>query len=245
MASSFFPQQSSWDPRVLLNNNDISVKVQHHLVNVYSLLACSTVAAATGAQFDIRYNVHGFLSTIAMFALMFFVMQTRGNTPERLASFLAFGFLQGVSIGSLIELASVVDRSLVPQACVATALTFGAFAVGATLSQRRSLLYLYGLCYSALSWLLWFSFANWFFQSRALHNVQVYAGLGVMACFVAADTQKIIEVADMGMGDAIKDAMELFIDLIGIFVRILIVLVQNSEQQRKRNEDKKNSTRRR
>ena len=242
-SASFFDNGRAWDPRVLLKDNDIGPKVQAHLLNVYGLLSATTVVSAVGAQFDIAYRVHGILSTMACFAAMFYVMTTRGNTPDRLAGLLGFGFLQGVSLGGLIEIAGFIDPTILPQACVATALTFGAFALGAIMSQRRSLLYLYALCSAGLSWLMWFSIANWFFQSRALFNVQVYAGLGVMAAFVAADTQKIIEVADLGLGDAIKDAMELFVDLVGLFVRILIILIQNSES-RKREEERKNSRRR-
>jgi len=154
-----------------------------------------------------------------------------------------FGFFQGISIGNLVLIAGIMDTSILPNALVATTLTFGAFAFGAMMSKRRSLLFLYSGCLSALSWLMWFGIANWFLRSNTIFNIQLYAGLAVMTCFVAADTQKIIEVADMGHGDAIQDAMNLFVDLVAIFVRILVVLIKNSERN-KREEERSRSRRR-
>jgi FtsH-binding integral membrane protein len=44
------------------------------------------------------------------------------------------------------------------------------------------------------------------------------------------------------MGDAIRDALELFVDLIGIFVRILAILLKNTE---KREQEKRRPNKRR
>ena len=45
--------------------------------------------------------------------------------------------------------------------------------------------------------------------------------------YILFDTQMIIERADRGDYDYIKHSLDLFVDLIGLFVRILIIAVSN------------------
>merc|ERR1711871_106275 len=57
--------------------------------------------------------------------------------------------------------------------------------------------------------------------------------------YVVFDTQMIIEKADRGDRDVVQHAMQLFLDLIAIFVRLLIILMKNAQQngqQRRRDE---------
>ena len=45
--------------------------------------------------------------------------------------------------------------------------------------------------------------------------------------YILFDTQMIIERADRGDYDYIKHSLDLFVDLIGLFVRLLIIAVSN------------------
>lgn len=57
-------------------------------------------------------------------------------------------------------------------------------------------------------------------------QAQLYIGLIVMSGFVLFDTQNIMEKRRIGSTDCIKHSVELFIDLISLFRRILIILTQ-------------------
>jgi FtsH-binding integral membrane protein len=57
---------------------------------------------------------------------------------------------------------------------------------------------------------------------------------------VIYDTQVMIERAASGSKDLVADAMQLYLDFIAIFVRILIILLENA----KKDEKKKSNNRR-
>ena len=60
-----------------------------------------------------------------------------------------------------------------------------------------------------------------------------------MCGFVLYDTQKIVEKSRNGDRDFILHAMDLFIDFLSIFKRLLVILM-DKESQNKRNRNKKN-----
>ena len=61
--------------------------------------------------------------------------------------------------------------------------------------------------------------------------------------FVVFDTQLIIEKLELGDVDNVKHALDLFIDLVGVFVRVLVLLMRNAENKDDRR--KRSSTSRR
>jgi FtsH-binding integral membrane protein len=171
---------------------------------------------------------------IGMSLLMFGLVFDNKPPEEKVPKLLLFGFLQGASFGSLIELAFYVDPLIVLQAFLATVFVFFSFAGVATFSQRRSFFYLYGTLASALSWLTFTSFLNIFFQSQILFHGSLYIGLAVFVSYVILDTQMIIERADLGDRDYVKHALELFLDLAAIFVRMLIIFLKMREDSAQR-----------
>ena len=67
-------------------------------------------------------------------------------------------------------------------------------------------------------------------------QLQLYVGLGVFCGYVLFDTQMIVEKAAGGDKDHIKHALELFIDFVEIFYRLVIILMKNAQE--KNREDK-------
>ena len=174
------------------------------------------------------------IGLIGTFVLLFVLMTQSDRTasPARTGLFLAFSASYGLVLSGLVNDILYVDPSILITALLGTVCTFAAFSVGSLVSKRRSLLYLGGLLGSALSWLAMAVLVNIFLRWEAIYLLNLYGGLLMLIGFVVYDTQIIIERSSGGDMDAIGHAVTLFVDFVGIFVRLAVILLRNSEKRR-------------
>jgi len=215
--------------------NDIGPRVRSHVVNVYMTLGATILAASLGSLAYLTYHIGGTWSALAGFALLFWLASVpQSDVPKRTAILGGFGVLQGLSIGPLLEAVIDIDPRIVVTAFVGTVVVFACFSASALYAQRRSYLYLGGMLSSGLSLLVTLGFLNIFFRSTAAANVSLYVGLLLFSGFVIFDTQLMIERCDQGNTDYVMDALNLFLDFVSIFVRLLIILADNKKSDNKR-----------
>jgi len=215
--------------------------VQQHLARVYSTLALTLLTTCVGVVVDLRFHLGGTLSAIAGILLLV-SLGMQQDVQTRVAMLGGYGFLQGLSLGPLIALAIRVDPAILVTALLGTLTVFTCFSLSAIYSPRRSYLYLGASLGSALSFLCVLSLVSFFWRPVFLHSVELYFGLAVFCAFILYDTQLMIEKAELGSDDFVHHALELFLDFLGIFIRLLIILLENS-QNKKKDEDKKKSRR--
>ncbi|XP_012251561.1 probable Bax inhibitor 1 [Athalia rosae] len=220
-------------------NNRLEAPVRQHLKNVYGCLSLSTVSAASGAYIHMYTDFlqAGLLTTIGALGLLFALLSTPDNDKNqklRLGYLLGFAFLSGLGMGPLLEAVISVDPSIVVTALVGTTLMFVSFSISAILAERGRWLYFGGTLMTMLNAILLISLANLFLRSPIVHQIHLYLGLLVMSGFVLYDTQLIIEKRRMGSKDFVAHSLDLFIDFIGVFRRLLIILTQKEQQNRKR-----------
>lgn len=178
--TSFFDSQSSssrnrWNYDSLKNFRQISPVVQNHIKRVYLTLCCAIAASAVGAFLHVLWNIGGFLTTLACFGTIIWLLSTPPfEEQKRLSLLMASALFQGASIGPLIDLAIAIDSSLILTTFVATSLAFACFSAAALVARRREYLYLGGLLSSGLSILMWLHFASSVFGgSTALFKFEV------------------------------------------------------------------------
>ncbi|XP_061712359.1 bax inhibitor 1 isoform X1 [Cydia pomonella] len=218
--------------------NRLEPPVRQHLKNVYGALTMTCASACAGVYVDYAIFQAGLLSAIAGIGFMLMLLATPDdygkNTNKRLGYLLGFGLTSGMGLGPLLAIVNAIDPAIIVTALLGTTLVFVCFSIAAMLAERGSWLFLGGTLGTLVSSMAIMSLFNIFMQSRILYQTHLYLGLLMMCGFVLFDTQLIIEKRRLGNKDFVQHALELFIDFIGIFRRLLIILTQKEEQDRRR-----------
>ncbi|XP_066998057.1 probable Bax inhibitor 1 [Anabrus simplex] len=220
-------------------NNKLEEPVRQHLKNVYACLTFSTIAAGVGGYIHVFTEIlsANLFSVIAAMGLVMALMATPDNGKNRklrLGYLLGFAFFTGLGMGPLLQVVIDVDPSIIVTAFFGTSLIFISFSACAMLAERGRWLYLGSTLMTLLSTLVILTLANIFFGSTLVFQAYLYVGLALMCGFVLYDTQLIIEKRRHGDKDFISHSVDLFMDFIGIFRRILVLLTQREEQKRNR-----------
>jgi len=151
---------------------------------------------------------------------------------------MSFAAATGLSTGPLLDMAMRINPGVIVTAFMATCMIFGSFTLAALYAPDRKFLYLGGILLSTLSTMFWLSLANIFLGSALLFNGMLYVGLVVMCGFVLYDTQMIIEKCRRGDKDYIWHSVDLFIDFVDIFRRLLIILaMKDANRDNKKRRD--------
>lgn len=214
----------------------INAQVQSHLKSVYAILIMMMAAAVFGVSVDRTYHISGFATLTACFLSILIVRFTHpprsdqrsteevANEHYRVVLVILIGFLQGVGVARFVSFVIDIDPRIISSALSLTVAVFACFSLSAMLARRRSLLYL-GALLGVASMLLFFgAVVNLYLRSAVLFNLQMYVGAMVFSVYVAFDTQMIIERASQGDCDYAFHALNLFIDFVLLFVRILAIL---------------------
>uniref|UniRef100_A0A1D1XDU4 Putative Bax inhibitor 1 n=1 Tax=Anthurium amnicola TaxID=1678845 RepID=A0A1D1XDU4_9ARAE len=221
------------------NMSDLTKPIKQHLIKVYATLTFLCLLTAIGSYAHITglFLFGGGLLSFLAGLVSLVVIAALPDTPDyktlRYGLLFNFAFMEGLSIGPLVDHALEIDSSgqIVLMATTFTTLIFGSFTLSSMLSDRRTFIYLGGILASAISMLFWMSLVNTFIGSKMLFTAELYLGLFVFCGYVIYDTQLIIHRAKIGSRDVVRHTLDLFIDLIGIFVRILYILIKNSEEK--------------
>lgn len=235
-------------PATFLKFTNLDVRVQKHLQRTYATLLAALALSAVGCAADLAYHVSGIITYLAALGCLVGLSMTP-STPhtlnKRYAMLAGFSFCQGASLGGLVGLAAAISPSLVLTAFMCTAAIFLSFSLAALLSPRRSFLYLGGWLASAVSGLMVLRMSTWLFGGAVVaFQAELYVGLLVFAGYTIFDTQLIVEKAAAGSVDHVRSALDLLVDVLALFVRVLVILVRNAERKQQEEARRKSSKRR-
>jgi len=212
--------------------------VQSHLKAVYGCLTMTSLAAAAGAYVHIftdflsGFGIMAALAPLGLLIALTMTEDTGKNQTLRLGLLLGFGFATGLGMGPLLDMAISVDPAIVMTALLGTIVVFACFSACALFSERFTFIYLGGPLLSMLTAMSLMSLAALMFGSRMLMQVQIYLGVLLFSGFVLYDTQLIVEKRRAGDKDFIRHSVDLFLDFVALFKRIVIILTQKAAKER-------------
>lgn len=219
-------------------------EVKTHLQKVYTTMGLALVSCAVGSYVHLSgiftAGLLTLLGTVGALIGLYAMRPTLENQPKRFGLLMLIAGLCGVSQGPLLGQVINIDPSIVMTALLATSFIFICFSLSALLSDQRKFLFLGGILFSGLSWLLLFGFLNIFFRSQLIFQARLYIGLAIFCGFILYDTQLIVNKRMNGDTDFIGHCLDLFMDFINLF-RVLLVLLTDKEV--KRGGDKRGSRR--
>ncbi|KFK31394.1 hypothetical protein AALP_AA6G106400 [Arabis alpina] len=93
------------------------------------------------------------------------------------------------------------------------------------LARRREYLYLGGMLSSGFSMLTWLK--NSEFASSSV-EFQLCFGLVIFVGYIVFNSQNIIEKAHCGDMDYVNHSLIFFINFVGVFIHVLIIMLKNS-----------------
>ncbi|KAK6624960.1 hypothetical protein RUM43_005251 [Polyplax serrata] len=224
-------------------NGRIEEPVRKHLRNVYACLSLSTGAAAVGACISVHTQLltAGFLSLIASLILLLVLQFTPPNGKNnnlRLGYLLGFAFFAGICVGPLVSFAVEINPSIIVSALIGTVLIFCCFTLSVLFAPKGYWLFIGAPLSTLLSTLALLSLGNIFFASTWLFQVNIYFELLAMCGFVIYDTTIIMEKCRMNDRDFIRHTLDLFIDIISIFKRLLAILIEKERNSKSRSKNK-------
>lgn len=201
--------------------------VRQHLTRVYSLLGVGIAVAALGSASmfltPLGKMIPYWLPAIGGFVPLLWLMWAPPANPQlKLGLYFAFTFLEGMAIAPIVYMS--MAKGTLGTALVLTGAVFFGFSAAAYLSPRASLVAFQGPLYGMLLGLVAVSLLNMFYPTAFAHSLILYGGLALFSVFVAVDTQAMIERARCGAGDHVQDALQMFLNVINIFVRIAQIL---------------------
>jgi len=213
--------------------------LKNHLKNVYSCLALALMAAAVGAYVHVatdwlKGNVLCSLAAVVVLLILYATPDNGHNQKLRIGYLLTFAFFSGLGTGPLLDFAISINPSIIVTAFFGTCVIFGCFTIAALYAPDRKYLYLGGILMSLLTTMFWMGIANLFMQSRFVFMLNLYGGLALICGFVLYDTQLIIEKRRRGDDDFIWHSVDLFIDFMDVFRRLVIILASKEQRSKKK-----------
>jgi FtsH-binding integral membrane protein len=201
--------------------------VRAHMVRVYNLLALGVASAAVGSMAmmltPLGKTIPYWLPMFGGFVPLIWLMWAPpASIQARLALFFAFTTLEGMTLAPLIKL--TLAKGVLGSALVLTGAVFLGFSAAALAAPRASMLALQGPLFGMLLGMVAISILNIFYPTAFAHSIVLYGGLAIFSLFVAVDTQAMIERAACGNSDHVGDALQMFLNVVNIFVRIAAIL---------------------
>ena len=196
----------------------------------YAVVFLGIIVTCLGAAFAISQPsimsavaAHPFLMLIAVFAPLFLVMRNVRAFPQNVILTGLFTFAEGVWLAPLLYMAERSQPGVTNQAALLTLGTFAALTAFVWFSRRDfsawGSFFMVGLVVLLIT-----SLMNIFFRSQVAGLYISAAAVFVFGGLLVFDTWRILRSGQYGEQDYVAAAVQIYLDLLNMFLAILSLL---------------------
>ena len=196
----------------------------------YALVFASVVVTMLGAAFAVTQPSlftavaqHPFLTFLCALVPLWMAMRNHRTFPQNLAFTFLFTFIEGIWISPLLVLYERLQPGILGQAGLLTFTTFGVLSLYAIVS-RRDFSAWGGFFMIGLWVLIATSLLNMFFRNTTASLWLAAATIFVFGGLLVFDTWRIVRSGAYGEDDYVPAAVQIYLDLLNIFLAILQLL---------------------
>ncbi len=196
----------------------------------YGLVFVSVIVTMLGTAFGLTQPAlltatmqHPFIAMLCMFAPLFMVMRAPREYPRNIILTLLFTFIEGIILAPVIALYGQSQPGIVGEAALLTLTTFGVLSLFAVFSRRD--FSAWGSFFGVGLFVLFATMLlNLFFHNP---TADLWISAGVLVVFsglLVFDTWRIVRSGAYGEDDYVMAAVQIYLDLLNIFLAILSLL---------------------
>jgi FtsH-binding integral membrane protein len=217
------------------SKQQLNDSVRTYLAKAYGTLALTCCACACGVQANSVVSFNPTLVAVVMCLLMAMVCasSTRGfcsvSRGTRVAYVVVFGFLQGLVLGDVIADALAVDPRMIMASVCIVMVVFLSFTLAVLFSDRPATIYTGSTALAIQVCLIAQAATGVYVENQML----ACAFLCFFCANLAHDTEQLVTRCRNGDQDFVRGALQLFLDGILIFVRVLNILRTQGNKRRR------------
>lgn len=199
----------------------------------YALVFASILVTILGAGFAVTQPAlftavgrHPFITFFCALIPLWMAMRYHRSFPRNLAFTFLFTFIEGIWLSPLLVLYDRMQPGILTQAGVLTMSTFGVLSLYAVMSRRD--FSAWGGFFTIGLWvLIATSILNMFFRNPTASLWLAAATIFVFGGLLVFDTWRIVRSGAYGEDDYVPAAVQIYLDLLNIFLAILHLLGGN------------------
>jgi FtsH-binding integral membrane protein len=166
---------------------------------------------------------HPFITFICALVPLYMAMRNHRTFPQNLGFTFLFTFIEGIWISPLLVLYERMQPGVLGQAGLLTLTTFGVLSLYAVLS-RRDFSAWGGFFMIGLWVLIATSLLNMFFRNPTASLWLAAGTIFVFGGLLVFDTWRIVRSGAYGEDDYVPAAVQIYLDLLNIFLAVLQLL---------------------
>lgn len=218
-----------------------------YLTKVYTSLSIMMLLCTIGVSTGMHCNLSNYNTLFCVLSIVFTIISVGGffSNNQFVAELFTYATCTclGLTISDLIHIVTYIDPLIIPQALGYTTVIFITSSVYVFINDpfkdnTKMLYYVGQLLYTLLTLTIVTTIVNnVFVKSSFVDSIELYVGLVIFSVYVVYDTSVIVQrckYKNINYNWYILDAMNLFLDFLNLFVRIIRFLIELKTPKKKK-----------